>query len=422
MIRCDVLVVGAGPAGMAAAAAAAESGCLVVMVDDNNAAGGQIWREAAGSSSAGAPHNAEFCARMERLRRSSVHLETGARIIAQPAPHVLRIEREEGWEDVYFDKLILATGARELFLPFPGWTLPGVLGAGGLQALVKSGLPIAGKRVMLAGSGPLLLAVAASLKKKGARVLGIFEQARFSRVARFGARLAAHPGKAMEALRYRAQTIGVPYRTGSWIVRAEGDDRVRSVMMSVRGRARQIQCDYTGCGFHLVPNLELPLLLGCRVQDGFVAVNERQQTSSADVYCVGELTGIGGLDKALVEGEIAGLSAAGRPAQHLFLVRDRLARFASAMSAAFAPRAELRTLVEDSTYVCRCEDVRHGALQSLHNWREAKLHTRCGMGACQGRICGAATAFLYEWEPESVRPPLVPARIESLATTCPREE
>jgi NADPH-dependent 2,4-dienoyl-CoA reductase/sulfur reductase-like enzyme len=413
-VRCDVLVAGAGPAGMAAAVTAAESGCRVLVIDENPSAGGQIWRGYASSRDPSQPHAAVFQRLAHRLDNSNIQLQSGCRIVAQLAPHILRVESQDGWHDFRYQRLILATGARELLLPFPGWTLPGVLGAGGVQALVKSGLPIAGKRVVLAGSGPLLLAVAASLAKHGAQIAGVFEQASLARLVRFGAHLFAHPGKLAEGSRYLMAIPSVPYRTGSWVVRADGDGQLRSVVVSVRGMQRKIACDFLGCGFHLVPNLELPRMLGCRIEGGLVHVDAEQLSSVADVFCAGELTGVGGLDKALLEGEIAGLAAAGKPTAHLTRQRDRHARFAAALSAAFALRPELRALADESTFVCRCEDVTHDALAGWSTWRDAKLHTRCGMGACQGRICGAATEFLFGWQNDSVRPPLTPARVGTL--------
>jgi D-hydroxyproline dehydrogenase subunit alpha len=414
MSACEVLVIGAGPAGMAAAAAAAEAGCRVRVVDDNASAGGQIWRGYASSPDGGAPR---FASLMRRLKTSAVEVIAGTRVVAHPAAGVLRVESDAGCCDLQFDKLILATGARERFLPFPGWTVPGVLGAGGLQAMVKAGVPIAGKRVVLAGSGPLLLAVAANLARQGAEIVGVFEQAPLVRLLEFGAGLVAHPGKIIEGVRYRVALGRAVYRTNAWITRAHGSDRLQSVTVGIAGKTREIACDYLGCGFHLVPNLELPRLLGCAVDDGFVRVDAMQQSSVANVYCAGELTGVGGLDKALLEGEIAGLAAAGRSAAHLFPRRDRQVRFAQRLEAAFAPRSELRELAAADTIVCRCEDVRRNALEKMGGGREARLHVRCGMGPCQGRVCGPATSFLFGWDAESVRPPIAPARIETIAAT-----
>ena len=327
----------------------------------------------------------------------------------------LRLETSGGFEDIGYRRLILATGARERFLPFPGWTLQGVMGAGGLQAMVKAGLPIHGKRVVLSGSGPLLLAVAANLARNGARVLGIFEQAALAQIAKFGVQLLGHPGKLREGARFRAATRYAPYRTGSWVVAAHGDHSLHSVTVSLNRTVRTIECDYLGCGFHLVPNLELPRLLQCQIQSGYVCVNESQETSVKGVYCVGEPTGIGGLEKALCEGEIAGLASTGRPIAHLSKRRDRYVRFARQLDAAFKLRPELNQLATQDTFVCRCEDVPRHALDSMHSWREAKLHTRCGMGPCQGRICGPATEFLFGWSSAHPRPPVFPARISTLA-------
>jgi NADPH-dependent 2,4-dienoyl-CoA reductase/sulfur reductase-like enzyme len=199
------------------------------------------------------------------------------------------------------------------------------------------------------------------------------------------------------------------------VTRADGSEHLKSVTVSIGGKTREIACDYLGCGFHLVPNLELPRLLGCDVEAGFVRVDATQQSSVKDVYCVGELTGVGGLEKALVEGEIAGFAVAGRSATHLLPRRDRQVRFAQRLEVAFASRDELRALAAVETIVCRCEDVRRGALEKMRDGRDARLHTRCGMGPCQGRICGPATAFLFGWDSESVRPPITPARIETIA-------
>jgi NADPH-dependent 2,4-dienoyl-CoA reductase/sulfur reductase-like enzyme len=159
-------------------------------------------------------------------------------------------------------------------------------------------------------------------------------------------------------------------------------------------------------------------LLGCVVNGGSVRVDEFQQTSVARVYSAGESTGIGGLELSLVEGEIAGLAVAGKrdAARKLFSVRDKQRRFAELLNRTFALRDELKQLVEPETIVCRCEDVTFGRLRAHDSWRTAKLQTRCGMGPCQGRVCGATVEFLFGWHPESVRPPILPVRVESLAT------
>ena len=381
----DVVVVGAGPAGLAAAARAAECGKTVAIVDDNPTPGGQIWR----AQSPQLPPAKVFC---------------GARVVAAPAAGRLTVETFDSAFDLTYTALVIATGARERWIPFPGWTLPHVVGTGGLQALVKSGMPIAGKRVVVAGSGPLLLAVAEYLRKRGAAIALVGEQAAQASVMRFVSALARHPSKLIQALRLRA---GIRYLTGCWPVGAPAG----AVVLRRGAHTWTEPCDYLACGFGLVPNTELPALLGCGAE-----VDELQQTAAAGIYAAGEVTGIGGLDLSIAEGEIAGYAAGGNhdSARKLFRKRERHRRFAQALAQAFALRDELKTIATDDSLVCRCEDVAMGRVRSFAGWREAKLQTRCGMGACQGRVCGPSLEFLLGWKSESVRPPVFPARIGTL--------
>jgi NADPH-dependent 2,4-dienoyl-CoA reductase/sulfur reductase-like enzyme len=294
------------------------------------------------------------------------------------------------------------------------------MGAGGLQALVKSGLQISGRRVVAVGTGPLLLAVAASLQKYGADVRVIAEQVTLGKLLRFGAGLIGQPSKIGQGVSLRRRLGGVKFIANCWPVAANGTKKVESVTLRAGSKIWEVACDYLACGFHLVPNVELPVLLGCELNGGFVRVDDRQQTSLHAVYCAGEPTGIGGLELSLAEGQIAGYAAAGarQKAQSLFAQRRRFRKFADRLEATFALNPELRSLATAETLVCRCEDVELGRLKEHANWRGAKLHTRCGMGPCQGRICGPAVEFLLGWQPESVRPPVFPARVKSLAATA----
>ena len=407
--RFDILVVGGGPAGMAAAVHAAEHSQRVGIVDDNASPGGQIWR----AESAAGPAASRWG---ERLRSSGATVLCG-RVFQQPEPRVVLAESDNNLLELNYEKLILATGARERFLPFPGWTLPNIMGAGGLQAMVKCGLPIRGKRVVVAGTGPLLLAAAAYLRKHDAEIPIICEQASWASLLRFSMTLLRQPDKIVQGLQLKRQLARARFSADSWPVAASGAARVEAVTISRRGRTETIPCDYLACGFHLVPNIELPQLLGCQIHNGCVQVDDFQRTTLSGVFCVGEPTGIGGVELSLVEGEIAGLTAAGRNAEAraLFRQRQKLRRFASNLDRAFRLRAELRSLPSAETIVCRCEDVRYSHLREHTGWRAAKLQTRCGMGPCQGRICGPVTQFLFKWNPDSVRPPIFPSRVESMA-------
>jgi NADPH-dependent 2,4-dienoyl-CoA reductase/sulfur reductase-like enzyme len=397
---------------MSAAVRARECGASVLVLDDNLSAGGQIWRGGRNRTSGG---QSSFWFR--KLVESGAEVIAGARIVDADAKR--RCVIAEAYEDsfaVEYGKLILTTGARELFLPFPGWTISNVMGAGGLQALVKSGLPVAGKRIIVAGSGPLLLAVAAYLRHHGAEVPIIAEQARRRRLNGFLLRLTARPRKLFQAALLRFALRRSRYLASCWVEAANGKDRLESVRLRRGGRVWDEPCDYLAIGFGFKSNIELPALMNCRIRDGAVEVDEAQQTSQQGIYCAGECTGIGGVDLAIVEGEIAGYAAAGRHefAARLLGKRSSARRFASAMERAFALRDELRSLASGDTIVCRCEDVAWQRLESMESWRSAKLHTRCGMGPCQGRVCGPILEFLLGLQPESVRPPVFPARVETL--------
>ena len=403
----EVVVVGGGPAGIAAAVHAAEAGARTLLLDEQPRPGGQIWR--------GEPPPAarEW---LLRLARSGATVLAGATVVDAPDANVLLVECDGRPVRVAFERLVLATGARERLLPFPGWTLPGVLGVGGAQALLKAGARFEGLRVVVAGSGPLLLAVAAALKRAGARIVGIAEQAPFPRLAAFGAGLWRHPGRIAEGLGFAATLRGVPFRAGTWVREALGHEGLERVVLAGTAAGGTWDCDVLACGFGLVPNLELPRLLGCETTADRVVVNGSQRTSRKGVFAAGEPCGIAGVGQALATGAIAGLAAAGRTVPWTLAARRAWeTAFARRLARAFALREELASLARPDTIVCRCEDVSLARLGAAVSLREAKLHTRAGMGACQGRVCGSALSFLRGLAPDSVRSPLVPVTVAVLA-------
>lgn len=406
--RADIVIVGAGPAGLAAALAAAPSGARIVVLDDNPAPGGQIWRD---GPQATLPTEAQRL--RERLAAcANVRLACATRVVALAGARGLLLEDpERGWR-LDYEKLILCTGARELLLPFPGWTLPGVTGAGGLQALIKGGLPVRGERLVLAGSGPLLLASAATAKANGARVLRIAEQAAWSAVARFALRLPRWPNKLAQS--FALHDPG--YRANSHVVAALGSERLEGVRLNQGGKLLEIECERLACGFGLIPNIQLAQALGCAIDGNAIAVDAWQASSREAVYAAGECTGFGGSELALVEGAIAGHAAVGEPqrARALWRRRQRWQGFAEALRRDFALDPRLSRLAAPDTLVCRCEDVPYASLAGQPDWTAAKLASRCGMGACQGRVCGAAAQQLFGWQPPAPRPPFSPARIDTL--------
>lgn len=408
--HCDLLIIGAGPAGMAAALAAAPSGLAIIVIDDNLAPGGQIWRD-------GPAAHLPPAARQQReavAKASNVRVLTSTRLVARTGAKEWLLENaEHGWR-LSYERMILCTGARELLLPFPGWTLPGVTGAGGLQALIKGGLDVRGERIVVAGSGPLLLAVAATAQAAGAQVLRIAEQAPWGAVAQFSAALVRWPSKIWQAL----PLAHAGYRASSHVLAATGQGSVQSVRVQQGRAAIDIACDRLACGFGLIPNTTIGQALGCTLtpQHG-VAVDEWQATSLADHFAAGECTGFGGSERAWVQGSIAGYAASDqRPAaQALRPERQHWNAFADALNRHFALRPALKKLAAPDTLLCRCEDVAYADVQPFDHWSAAKLATRCGMGACQGRICGGAAQFLFDWPPAAPRAPFTPARIATLA-------
>ncbi|WP_323149167.1 FAD/NAD(P)-binding oxidoreductase [Pseudomonas oryzihabitans] len=398
---CDLLIIGAGPAGLAAARAASGRGLNLVLLDDNPLPGGQIWRARVG----------QVAAEVGSLP-ADVTLLSGTRVAAVLGPRQLLLEDASGSRTLAFETLILCTGARELLLPFPGWTLPGVTGAGGLQALIKGGVEVADERIVVAGTGPLLLASAATARQAGARIALVAEQAGRHAVMDFGLGLWRWPNKLRQAL-----TLATPrYRPGTWVEAALGTDHLEAVRLRQGERRWEIACDRLACGYGLVPNVELAQSLGCATLDGAVTVDEHQRTSQPHILAAGECTGIGGNELAQVTGRIAGLVATSQldAARAVQPEARPWRRFAAQLAHTFALNPAIARLAQPDTLVCRCEDVALGALVGHGDWTQAKLRSRCGMGACQGRICGQATRVLLGWTPPAPRFPLQPTRIDSL--------
>ncbi|PCE22774.1 FAD/NAD(P)-binding oxidoreductase [Paraburkholderia acidicola] len=416
----DIVIVGAGPAGLSAARAAARSGARIAVLDDNPHAGGQVWRQG--------PAHPPRDALRERLAAladyaSQITLWPSTRIVAPLDARGLLVESaERGGATITYDRLILATGARERLLPFAGWTLPGVTGAGGLQALIKGGMPVRGERIVIAGSGPLLLAAFATARDAGAQVLAVVEQAPQAALVRFGVSLAVTPSKLWQAFQLTHGFVGSRYWSGSVVRAARGAERVEAVeIRRADGRAVTLACDRVACGYGLTPNVEVARALGCAIRaDGSIAVDDAQRTSVDGVYAAGECTGIGGVELACVEGAIAGWAAGGgagsstHDAARLRTQRVRWQRFAARLHTTFALGEAALATPPDDTLLCRCEDVTCGEVRAQPDWRAARLHTRCGMGACQGRVCGTAVQTLFGWDVAQWRPPFGATRIGTL--------
>ncbi|MFE0170918.1 FAD-dependent oxidoreductase [Streptomyces sp. NPDC059002] len=462
----DVAVIGAGPAGLAGAVTAAELGLSVALLDSSYGPGGQFYRHPHPATGATRPevlhHDwAAFAALRDRLAAGPVDRLFGHHVWTVTrgsdtdwTVHALAGEDGADSDDrrpvtVRARAVLLATGAYERQLPFPGWTLPGVVGAGGAQAMLKSGLALPGRRIVVAGSGPLLLAAASSLTAAGARVPEVIEASDYLGYARHPGVLAANPGKLAEAALHGSALLRhrVRLRTRSAVIEAHGTDRVQAVTVTridrdwcpVPGTARRVPCDALAVGHGLIPRIETATTLGCatrRTVDGThaLALSPLQETSLRGMWAAGETGGVGGVQLAFAEGALAAFAIFARltgrgpalPGDHgavraphaplapraprsprvlralraLRHRRDRMRAFAEAMAVAHAPGPGWTEWLRDDTDVCRCEEVPAGRIREAvaeygaRDTRTVKLLTRAGMGWCQGRMCDPAVTCL----------------------------
>jgi NADPH-dependent 2,4-dienoyl-CoA reductase/sulfur reductase-like enzyme len=430
----DVVVIGAGPAGLAAAAAASAQGARVALVDAAARDGGQYWRHRPADD--GARHHDWKAYR--RLRATLDRAAAAGRLDRLAGHAVWHAEPAAGGgftvhslcdgeaRAIRGRAVVVATGAYDRQLPFPGWTLPGVFAAGAVQALLKGHGVVAGKRIVVAGTGPFLLPVAAGLAEAGAEVVGVFEAGRPTAFVR-------HPLVAARGVRKLVEGAGylrtlrrhrVPYRMRTTVIEALGTDadgvtaarvaRLDEHWRVVRGTERELACDTIAVGYGFTPQTEIPVQLGCAMtmdRDGSLVatVDERQRSTVPGVFVAGEACGVGGAELALAEGELAGLWAAeavvgavpdAAAVGRLGRRRASQRRFASVLHDAYPVRPGWQRWLAPDTVVCRCEEVTAGAIGravsdlGATDPRSAKLSARPGMGLCQGRVCGYATAAL----------------------------
>ncbi|MEI7745110.1 MAG: FAD/NAD(P)-binding oxidoreductase [Chloroflexota bacterium] len=427
----DIAVIGAGPAGLAAAVAAVGAGARVALVDASVRPGGQYWRHRPADD--GALHHdwATFSALRDGVEAGVragglVHLTGHGVWHLERAADGFTVHAVANDHDVEIrvERVVIATGAYDRQLPFPGWTLPGVFTAGGVQALLKGQGVVAGKRIVVAGTGPFLLPVAAGLVHAGAEVAGVLEAGRPTAFLRHPMTAARAIDKLVEGAGYMATLLRhrVPYQTRRTVIEAHGQDEVDGVTTAaldadwriVPGTKERIECDTVAVGYGFTPQVELAVDLGCEMTldiDGSLVVTaDATQRSSVDgAWVAGEVCGVGGSALAVVEGRIAGLHAAaavtGAPPSSGELSaavarRARLREFAALLPVAYPVRPGWRTWITGATTICRCEEVRADTLREAvtdlgaTDARSAKLFSRAGMGLCQGRVCGYATAGL----------------------------
>lgn len=388
-----IAIIGAGPAGLSAAAVAAGKGEEVLLIDSASQLGGQYWRHLPSNWEGGDQFHYDFSKARnlftEVLNSPLVTRYSGATV--WNAEKVgdefhLFVIRNGIEEKIVASKVILATGAYDRTLPFPGWDLPGSMTPGAAQAMLKSHGVLVGKRIIVAGTGPFLMPVATGLAKAGAEIVGIFDANYEYRWILNVVGLILNPSKIIEGIHYKRELrkFGLKIKQGKRVERFDG----KSATVS----GEYLECDVVAVGWGFVPELSLAGILGAELtldRDGtpVVKVNSRQESSIAGLYVAGEATGIGGSALSSVEGQIAG--GARKP-----LSRWRMRLFARGLQRVYPVSSDWQMLVEEETTICRCEEVKRcDLIQSIEelgaeDGRTAKLFTRAGMGLCQGRVCG----------------------------------
>ncbi|QKH35078.1 FAD-dependent oxidoreductase [Achromobacter pestifer] len=439
----DLIIVGAGPAGLSAALTAADHGLRVVVIDEQHDVGGQIFRQAPStfqSEPSSAFKSYPFGRKLLEQARQSTQIQwrfgsTAWGVFRRPDHPGVRVGINCGSHAAMIDgaALLIATGAYDLPVAFPGWTLPGVMSAGGVQTLMKSQFLRPGRRFVLAGSHPLLLLVADLLVESGAEVAEVAIARPKPSLAELLSSWRALPGhldlfrQAASALR-NLRRHRVPIRFATLLTRASGNGAVEQVVLSnatpewepIAGTERALQTDILVTGYGLLASTELARQAGCATvwrpgQGGWiVSHDERMRTSRPRVFVAGEPAGIGGAEMAAIEGRIAALQAVldlrgGAPDQAIQAslrqednARRKASRFSEAVLRFFEPRLDALTkLATPQTTVCRCEEVTAGAVQSFladnphaSDVNSVKLACRTGMGFCQGRYCQHTVAHM----------------------------
>jgi thioredoxin reductase len=463
--RWDVIVIGAGPAGVAAAIAAADLQLKVLLVDKATDAGGQVYRapdRAAPRSIRKSRVHSEGDALRARVRASGVDLAFDHRVwfvaAASDGFEISAVSSADVPLVAHADALIIATGTIERVYPRPGWTVPGVVGLGAATLMIKGSAVLPGRRVLVAGPGPLAALAASLVAEAGGQVVALVDPNPSTAWLRALPSMSSRPDLLVQGLAWmaRLQLSGVPILRG-WDVESIGEKQRAERVTVVRvdpgwrpmasAKRREFSVDAVCLGYGLTPATEFYRVLGA--EHDFSAelggwtprLDAGQRTSVAHLYAAGDGGGVLGVAAAPIAGTLAALSTAhdlGRlsgsdyreRAQRIARRRSRVERFGRAIGRLTAPRSTAVSGIPDETTVCRCEDVTAGELRTAiargaSEMNALKSATRCGMGPCGGRMCGDGAAALLEcaglerraigyWTP---RPPLSPVSIESLTGT-----
>ncbi|MDM8553961.1 FAD-dependent oxidoreductase [Desulfococcaceae bacterium HSG7] len=453
----DVVIIGAGPSGIGAATVLAEYSLKILLIDENNQIGGQIWRKPAYQPVSRFRDSQLPWPQMELSVGNNLHITTPSCVLGVfPDKHLLLSTSDQGVREIKTRRIIFATGAREKVLPFKGWTLPGVMTLGAAQILLKQYGVLASSEILIAGAGPLAYLLSSQIIGAGGKVTTVLD--RSSPVTMLNAVwvMAGQLPKIGEGLlalgRLIKKKVSVKHRMQ--VVEVKGKDRLQEVIAvriapdgtTVDGSQQRYETQMLACGNGFVPNIELPQLAGCdltyAVDKGgwIVKVDRSMETSVSGVFAAGEITGIAGGDKSLIEGRLAALSILNQFGKlnskkyrirqaALLNKRKHCQRFGAFLNRQWAIHPHEWAGIDDATIICRCEDITMGTIRGwikkgIKSAPDLKRATRCGMGICQGRTCApliyeilaaCSVAGKQEPHPLSVRTPVKPIPLGDLA-------
>ncbi|MEM7530676.1 MAG: FAD-dependent oxidoreductase [Chloroflexota bacterium] len=465
--QVNVAIVGGGPAGMAAAVVLGNAGVDAVLLDMYPQLGGHYFKQSPAEFAQ--THKPADQRQHEFVDLRSQVDESGVDILYQTAiwgifpdengdgsGYTIRLQTPQPIKTVEAKVLLLAPGSYDRPMVFPGWHLPGVITPGGAQMLLKGHGILPGKRILVAGSGPLLLAAAAGLAEVGAEVVAVLDTAsQWDGLRKMPRAFWGQTERIKDAWHYGSALLrkGVPMRFQHAIFRAIGETEVTGVAygkIDASGKLLYetetvVEVDTICAALGFLPNLALTRHLGCEhvydlAVDAFYPKHDDTfETSIPSVFVAGDVTGIGGKDMAKVQGQMCahhvlarlGKQTAADTTRHIQTLepeRQKQARFLDMVHDRLLIRPGLLELVSDETMVCRCEMVQAGAVRSAiadgaQDLRSVKLRTRCGMGACQGRYCESTVGAIVAQETgvprdaagvSSIRPPIIPVLAEDI--------
>ncbi|MFC1931025.1 FAD-dependent oxidoreductase [Chloroflexota bacterium] len=463
MREIELAIIGAGPAGICAAIEAAKYNVPAVLIDENLKPGGQIYRQLSDTFDVTNEHKSDksylqgrkLIGEMERYR-SKIELIEDAMVWGIFDSKEIAFLNKGKHEELKPQKLILAEGAYDRPMPFPGWTLPGIFTAGGTLRMVKTEMVLPGKRVLLAGTGPLQLLLATQLAQAGAEVVMILESASPTAAFKYLPKFWGQWELLKDGLSYswELRRRKIPYLMSRAIIEARGEEEVKEAVYTkvdgdgkpIPGTEKVVEVDAICLGYGLLPSTRLSRLCGCehRYESCFrtwlPCHDENMETNLPGVFVAGDDNEIGGALVAVEEGRLAGIEAcrqlghvsqeeAEQRSSPVFKKLKGLRRFELALNEIFSIRNGLFTRITDDTVVCRCEEVTAGEIRKIiadgtTEIQEIKRLTRVGMGHCQGRTCESTIAQMISMEmnkPVSAlgyftpRPPVKPFPLGVLA-------